>query len=48
MNRDISEDLFVLIEMKDLKAHEAIHIDDIDGPYATNDGLKRLIMEHGL
>jgi hypothetical protein len=36
------------VMMKDVKAHEAIHVDDIDSPYATNDDLKRLIMERGL
>jgi hypothetical protein len=34
--------------MRDLPAHQPVHIDDIDSPYATNDELKRLIMERGL
>jgi sialic acid synthase SpsE len=34
--------------MRDIKAHDAIHIDDIDSPYANNDELKRIILERGL
>lgn len=34
--------------MRDIPAHEAIRIDDIDSPYANNDDLKRVIMERGL
>jgi sialic acid synthase SpsE len=34
--------------MRDLKADEAVHIEDIDSPYANNDDLKRVILERGL
>jgi hypothetical protein len=34
--------------MRDVPAHQPIRIDDIDSPYATNDDLKRLILERGL
>ena len=34
--------------MRDIPAHEAIRIDDIDSPYANNDDLKRVILERGL
>ena len=34
--------------MRDLRAHEPVHIEDIDSPYANNDDLKRVIMERGL
>jgi sialic acid synthase SpsE len=34
--------------MRDLKADEAVHIEDIDSPYANNDELKRVILERGL
>jgi len=34
--------------LRDIPAHEAIRIDDIDSPYANNDDLKRVILERGL
>jgi N-acetylneuraminate synthase len=34
--------------MRDIPAHAAIGIEDIDSPYANNDDLKRVIMERGL
>ena len=36
------------VVMRDVAAHEPIHIDDIDSPYANNDQLKRVILERGL
>lgn len=36
------------VVMRDVPAHEAIGIEDIDSPYANNDDLKRVIMERGL
>jgi sialic acid synthase SpsE len=34
--------------MRDVRADEPVHIDDIDSPYANNDELKAVIMERGL
>jgi len=31
-----------------IKADEPIHIDDVDSPYASNDGLKKLIYDRGI
>ena len=36
------------VVMRDIPAHKPVRIDDIDSPYANNDGLKRVIMERGL
>ncbi len=36
------------VVMRDMRADEAIGIDDIDSPYANNDELKRVILERGL
>ena len=33
---------------RDVAAHQPIHIEDIDSPYANNDDLKRVILERGL
>jgi len=34
--------------MRDVRADEPVHIDDIDSPYANNDELKAVIMDRGL
>ena len=36
------------VMMRDVTAHEPIHIEDIDSPYGSNDDLKRVILERGL